>query len=177
MLLTLLNHSVCRTRVAHKTRKRPSSERVPRELNNTHLIYGMSLVGMLITWRLIQFPQKVTSFWPLIEGLDGVNDNWQMGKILTENWQSPRIYLTIDICLGCYWQLANDLIRSSLQTHKPLDSRTRTTTSTRLDLKFIRVFSNNGNPWKLHGTSFSPNKLVLLPRTPCHLLPLPQHSR
>ena len=46
---------------------------------------------------------------------------------------------------------------------RPLDSRTRTTTSTRFDLKIFRVFSNYRHPRKaVHCTSFSPKKLALL---------------
>ena len=43
-----------------------------------------------------------------------------------------------------------------------LDSRTKTTTSMKFDLKFFRVFSENRYPGKLHGTLESPEKLALL---------------
>ena len=46
--------------------------------------------------------------------------------------------------------------------NQPLDSRTRTTTSTRFDLKFFRVLSKNRHPGILHCTFFSPEKLALL---------------
>ena len=53
-------------------------------------------------------------------------------------------------------------IWSCLSSHpiqqRRLDSRTRTTTSTRFDLKFSRVFSNYRHPGKLHCTSF-PKKI------------------
>ena len=47
-------------------------------------------------------------------------------------------------------------IRHLFRYYRPLDSRTRTTASTRFDLKFFRVFSNDKHPGKLHCTSFSP---------------------
>ena len=43
-----------------------------------------------------------------------------------------------------------------------LDSRTKTTTSMKFDLKFFRVFSENRYPGKLHRTLESPEKLALL---------------
>ena len=45
---------------------------------------------------------------------------------------------------------------------RPLDSRTRTTTSTRFHLKFFRVLSKNIHLGILHCFFFSPDKLQLL---------------
>ena len=42
-----------------------------------------------------------------------------------------------------------------VRENQPLDSRTRTTTSTRFDLKFFRVLSKNKHPGILHCTFFT----------------------
>ena len=50
----------------------------------------------------------------------------------------------------------------SLYIRDPLDSRTRTTTSTRFALKFFRVFSKYRPPRKASFYHFLPEKLALL---------------
>ena len=58
----------------------------------------------------------------------------------------------------CYEQY----ILGQKQLMRPLDSRTRTTTSTRINLNFFRVFSKNRHPGNLHCLFFLLEKIAPL---------------
>ena len=52
--------------------------------------------------------------------------------------------------------------KSILQKKRPLDSRTRTTTTTRFDLKFFFAYSQNIDTLEFFIVLFSPEKLAML---------------
>ena len=65
---------------------------------------------------------------------------------------------------GCYFFgiLLLWTVYTWAKTMRPLDSRTRTTTSTRFNLNFFRVFSKNRHPGNLHCPFFLLEKIALL---------------